>query len=143
MLIHPNCSPNYRKWAYCSAKILASFKELELYSSGKVTNYPEYYKIKRIGREAYNEYCLKKCHTISRKINRYIKLRDQMALDIDAPEKHLLQKEDMLNMVGNVIEITTRHAKEKSYCLLNECSSDGSKINNFDAYDMLALGYGK
>ncbi len=143
MLIHPTFSRNYRNWAYCCARIRDLFKSMEAYSAGKVTCMAEYSMIKTMGRNYYDGYCLEKCHRISRRIAGYLKLRDSIASEIGFPEKHLLRDADMLHMIGNVIETTSRHGKEKSYCALNGCSADGSKINGLDAYDLLALGYGK
>ena len=62
---------------------------------------------------------------------------------LDSPEKHLLQIEDMLNLIGNVIEVTPRHSRNRAFLALNECSTDGSQVNGFDAFELLAYGYGK
>ena len=143
MLIHPNYSRDYRNWAYCCVRIRTLSKMLDLYSAGKVTNMGEQFRVKIRGRKLYDRYCLEKSHRISRRLTRYLKLRDSIASVLGSPEKHLLQREDMLNMIGNVIENTPRHAGKTCYCALNECSADGSRINDFDAWDLLALGYGK
>ena len=143
MLITPNHAGDYRNWAYCCARINALFKKLDSYSAGEVTSFKEHSQFKCLGRSAYNKYCLEQCHRIARRLFRYIKLRDKIASKLDSPEKHLLQVENMLNMIGNVIEVPQRRGTEKSFCVLNECSSDGSRINGFDAYDLLSFGYGK
>jgi hypothetical protein len=49
----------------------------------------------------------------------------------------------MLNMVGNVIEITPRHSKKRTFKALSECSADGKRVNKLDAYDLMSFGYGK
>ena len=139
MLITPNHAEDYRNWAYCCARIHVLFKKLDSYSAGKVTNIGEHYKIQSSGRRAYNEYCLKRCHRIARRLFRYTKLRDKIASRLDSPEKHLLQAENMLNIIGNVIEVPQRRGTEKSFCVLKECSSDGSRINGFDAYDLFVI----
>lgn len=68
---------------------------------------------------------------------------DSYAAGLDSPEKHLLQIEDMLNLIGNVIEVTPRHSRNRAFLALNECSTDGSQVNGLDAFELLAYGYGK
>ena len=143
MLIHPNYSRDYRNWAYCCTKMRDLFKKLKYYSAGKITNIGEHYKIQTQGRAAYNEYCLQQCRRISNRLIRYLKLRDKIAAKLDSPEKHLLQREDMLNMVGNVIEITPRRNNKKMFKTLSKCSADGTYISGLDSYDLLSFGYGK
>ena len=165
MLIHPNHSNSYRNWAYCCAAINRLNKEIELCLNGPIPA-GAYGYIQANGKRAYIELRKKRIPALVRKIAHYAKLRDKIAAKLDAPEKHLLQVEDILNMVGNVIEITPRHhkstlaircvfgvgnvieitprhKKEKVYLVLNECSAQGSKVNGLDAYQLLALGYGK
>ena len=76
-------------------------------------------------------------------MSHYAALRDKLAAELIEPEKHLLQLEDMLNMVGNVIEITPRHGRKRIFKTLTKCSPDGTKINKLDAYALLSFGYGK
>ena len=143
MLIHPNHSSAYRNWAYCCAAIRKLTKEIEYCESGPIP--PGVYFSHRYngGSKAYIEQRKKRIPALKRKISRYAALRDKLSLKLDSPEKHLLTIEDMLNMIGNVIETTPRHGRKKSYCALNKCSSHGRKVNDLDAYDLLALGYGK
>ena len=165
MLIHPNHSNSYRNWAYCCAAINRLNKEIELCLNGPIPA-GAYGYIQANGKRAYIERRKKRIPALARKIAHYAKLRDKIAAKLDAPEKHLLQVEDILNMVGNVIEITPRHhkstlaircvfgvgnvieitprhKKEKVYLALNKCSEQGSQVNGLDAYQLLALGYGK
>ena len=143
MFISPNSSQDYRNWAYCCIQIRDLQKSLNSYSSGKIFTMKDYYYIKTISRTEYNNYCLDKCHRISRKIRLYLKMRDSIASKLNNPENYLLQIEDMLNMIGNVIKVSNRHNKENSFLALNECSLDGKTINNLDNYDLLFLGYSK
>jgi hypothetical protein len=143
MFILPNSSQDYRNWAYCCIQIRNLQKSLDSYSACKVVTMKDYYFIKTKSKNQYNKYCLDKCHRISSKICRYIKMRDNMAAKLNNPEKHLLQVEDMLNMIGNVIQVSNRHGKNTQFLALNECSSNGKTINNLDNYNLLSLGYGK
>ena len=143
MLVLSNHAADYRNWAYCCVAIRKLTEKLNSYAAGKVTDISEYYRIKSSGRNAYNDYCSRKCQEISRRLARYICLQEKLAAGLDSPEKHLLQIEDMLNLIGNVIEVTPRHSRNRAFLALNECSTDGSQVNGFDAFELLAYGYGK
>lgn len=143
MLIHPNHSSAYRNWAYCCAQINRLTEEFELWSAGKPRTACAYYYLQANGRAAFMEHCKQRADVFAKKISHYTKLRDKLAAELIDPEKHLLQLEDMLNMVGNVIEITPRHSKKRTFRTLSKCSPDGTKINKLDAYDLLSFGYGK
>lgn len=144
MLISPNASTPYRNWAYCCSAIRDLAAMLALYSQNKITNMGEFYRIKSAGRKVYEDDCREKCRVIARKMWHYTRLRDQIALELGDPEQHLLQTEDMLNMIGHVIEVTPRHGKAKEYQALTHCSPDGTYINErFDTYQLLSFGYGR
>ena len=49
----------------------------------------------------------------------------------------------LADLIGNVIEVTPRHRRNREFFALNECSTDGSQVNGFDAFELLAHGYGK
>ena len=60
----------------------------------------------------------------------------------------VIKVEDMLDMVGNVIETTPRHSRKKRFTTLAGCSSDGTFLKTqdgekFDAYKLLSFGYGR
>lgn len=143
MLVLSNHSADYRSWAYCCVAIRKLTEKLNSYAAGKVTDVSEYYRIKSRGHQVYNDYCSRKCQKMSRRLARYICLQEKLAAGLDSPEKHLLQIEDMLNLIGNVIEVTPRHSRNRAFLALNECSTDGSQINGLDALELLAYGYGK
>lgn len=142
MLIHPNHSSAYRNWAYCCAAIRKLTKEIEYRENGPIPG-GAYFYIKVHGKEAFLANRKKRIPKLTRKISHYAALRDKLAAELVAPEKHLLQLEDMLNMVGNVIEITPRHSKKRTFKALSECSADGKRVNQLDAYDLMSFGYGK
>ena len=143
MFIHPNHSVEYRNWAYCCARIRRLTKDFDYFAAGRAPA-GAYYSIKANGKAAYNETCKKKCAAISRKLVRYTQLRDKLAAELGNPEDHLLQIEDILQLVGNVIETTPRHGKKRRFTSLLKCSPDGSCIDKrFDAYVLLSFGYGK
>lgn len=142
MFIPTNHAQDYRIWAYCCTSINRITEEINYCESGPIPA-GAYFYIQANGKEAFFKDRRKRIPALKRKISRYAALRDKLSLKLDSPEKHLLTIEDMLNMIGNVIETTPRHGRKKSYCALNTCSSDGSKLNDLDAYDLLALGYGK
>ena len=142
MLLRPNSPAAYRNWAYCCAEISKLEEEFNFYAACKPDmKFHSYIKI--YGMEAYKNVCRKKCQRISRKITLYTKLRNRLETKLDAPNSRLLQVEDMLNMIGNVIDVTPRHGKKQVFRVLNECSSDGTKVNDLDAYMLLAMGYGR
>ena len=143
MFILPNSSQDYRNWAYCCIQIRNLQKSLDSYSACEVVTMKDLCFIKTQSRNQYNKYCMDKCHHLNNKISHYIKMRDKIAVKLSNPENHLLQVEDMLNMIGNVIKVSNRHNNEYSFLALNECSSNGKTINNLDNYDLLSLGYGK
>jgi hypothetical protein len=148
MFIRPNHSIEYRNWAYCCSEIHSCQFLLDYYSAGKTPNPSGHFILKSSGRTGLLEHCLKKARMLSRKIARYAQLRDKFAAGLDAPDSHLLQVEDMLDMVGNVIEITPRHSRKKQFTTLAGCSSDGTFLKTqdgekFDAYKLLSFGYGK
>ena len=143
MIIPKNHAQDYRIWAYCCASINRITEEINYCESGPIPAGVYFGFRYNGGSKAYIEQRKKRIPALKRKISRYAALRDKLSLKLDSPEKHLLTIEDMLNMIGNVIETTPRHGRKKSYRVLNKCSSDGSKVNDLDAYDLLALGYGK
>ena len=142
MLLRPNSPAACRNWAYCCAAIDKLEKEFN-YCAAFKGDMKDYFYIKANGMEAFKNLCRKKCQRISRKITLYRKLRDRIAAMPDAPERRLLQVEDMLNMIGNVIDVTPRHSKKQVFRALNECSDDGTLINDMDAYMLLSFGYGR
>lgn len=140
MFIPPNQPENIRKWAYCCAKINILCKVYNVYSRYGITTHGEYYRT-RSG--DYRSYCRRKCHFIARRIARYGILRDKTALQLANPRKHLLNTDEMLSLIGNIIDITPRHSKKQQFCSLYECSSDGELLNDeFDAMTLLSFGYG-
>lgn len=143
MLIHPNHSSAYRNWAYCCAQINRLTEEFKLWSAGKPRTACAYYYLQANGRAAFMERCKKRADVFAKKISHYTKLRDKLAAELIDPEKHLLQLEDMLNMVGNVIENTPRHSQKRTFKTLSKCSADGKRVSGLDAYDLLSFGYGK
>ncbi len=142
MFLHLNCSTDIRRWAHCCAAIDRLKEEFNHYAAYRGAM-DAYFYIKANGMDAYKNLCRKKCQRISRKITSYRKLRDRIAAMLDAPQSRLLQVEDMLNMVGNVIDVTPRHSKKQRFRALNECSEDGTRLNGMDAYMLLSFGYGK
>ena len=152
MFIRPNHSIEYRNWAYCCSAIQSCQFLLNYYSAGKTPDISGHFILKQHGRTGLLEHCLKKARRLSRKIARYTQLRDKLAAGLDAPESHLLQAEEMLDMIGNVIEITPRHSRKKRFTTLAGCSSDGTFLKTqddeeddeeFDAYKLLSFGYGR
>ena len=144
MFISPNQPRAYRNWAHCCIAIRHLSGILEKYSRRTFTTVAKLNMIKTEGRTAYEEHCRMRSGVITRKLARYARLRDAIAAEFDAPEKHLLPVCGILDMVGNVIEITPRHSREKVYKSLLECSPDGTSIDReFDAYRLLEAGYGK
>jgi hypothetical protein len=142
MFITPNYSKDYRNWAYCCAAITRLIEEIEYCENGPIPG-SAYGYCKANGMKAFLENRKKIIPKLTRKISHYAALRDKLAAELVAPEKHLLQLEDMLNMVGNVIEITPRHSKKRTFKALSECSADGKRVNKLDAYDLMSFGYGK
>ena len=144
MFIRPNQSTEIRNWAYCCVAIRNCQFLLNYYAVGKTPDIAGYHILRSRGRAGLNEYCRKKAHTLSRKIARYTQLRDKFAAELGDPDARLLQLEDILNMVGSVIEITPRHSRERVFKTLLKCSPDGSCIDKeFDACKLLAHGYGR
>ena len=144
MFIRPNQSIQVRNWAYCCVAIRNCQFQLDRYAAGKTPDIAGYYILKSRGRAGLNEYCREKAHTLSRKLARYTQLREKFAAELDHPESHLLELEDILNMVGHVIEITPRHGRKRMFKTLLECSEDGTCIDEeFDAYKLLSYGYGR
>ena len=152
MFIRPNHSIEYRNWAYCCSAIHRCQFLLDYYSAGKTPDMYGHSILRQRGRTEFLKYCLKKARMLSRNIDRYTQLRDKLAAGLDAPESHLLQAEEMLDMIGNVIEITPRHSREKRFTTLAGCSSDGTFLKTqddeeddeeFDAYKLLSFGYGR
>ena len=86
MLVLSNHSADYRNWAYCCVAIRELTEKLNSYAAGKVTDVSEYYRIKSSGRNAYNDYCSRKCQKISRRLARYICLQEKLAAGLDSPE---------------------------------------------------------
>ena len=142
MLIHPNHSSAYRNWAYCCTAIRRLAEEIEYCENGPIPG-GAYYYCKVNGKQAFLNNRKKRIPGLTRKISHYAALRDKLAARLVEPEKHLLQLEDMLNMVGNVIEITPRHSNERKFKTLSECSANGIYVSRLDTYDLLSFGYGK
>lgn len=143
MFLHPNHSADYRNWAHCCLKIKKLYKEINLCKDRKFIDPAAYFFIKANGKEAYFKSKESMIPELMRKVSRYEALRDKLAAKLIDPEKHLLQVEDLLNMIGNVIDIAPRHSKEKKYLVLYDCSCDGTEVMGRDAYELLAHGYGK
>ena len=143
MFLHPNHSADYRNWAHCCLKIRELYKEIDFCKDRKSVEGGAYFFIKTQGKEAYFKRKESRITKLMRKVSRYAALRDKLAAKLIDPEKHLLQVEDLLNMIGNVIDIAPRHSKEKKYLVLYDCSYDGTEVMGRDAYELLAHGYGK
>ena len=142
MLIHPNHSSAYRNWAYCCAAIRKLTEEIEYCENGPIPA-GAYGYCQANGKKAFLENRKKIIPQLTRKISHYAALRDKLAAILVEPEKHLLQLEDMLSMVGNVIEITPRHSNERQFEALSKCSADGKYVSGLDTYDLLTFSYGK
>ena len=147
MLLHPNHSADYRNWAHCCLKIRELYEEIDTWNNDKSIPAEAYYFIKGNGKKAFLELREKQkkeaIPKLMRKISRYIALRNKLAVKLIEPEKHLLQVEDLLNMIGNVIDITPRHDKKRKFLALSTCSEDGTSVNGRDSYEFLVHGYGK
>ena len=142
MLIHPNHSSAYRNWAYCCVAVRRLVKEINDCENGPIPA-GAYGYCQANGIQAFRNNRKKRIPGLSRRMSRYAALRDKLAASLIDPEKHLLHLEDMLNMVGNVIEITPRHSNERKFKTLSECSADGIYVSGLDTYDLLSFGYGK
>lgn len=158
MILEPNVPKSVRNWAACQVRIRKLEHLIERLSAGHPTTYRQFGALKALGRE---EFIVQVAGPEVRRLkrqNRRYRLLVRTLKALAEPQKHLLGKREMLELIGNTLHFTEHRAD--TFLTLQYCSADGESINGktgngkrifceyhdsdgIDALDLLSFGFGR
>ena len=147
MILEPNVPKSVRNWAACQVRIRKAEHLIERLSAGRPTTYRQFGELKALGREKFTaQVAIPERRRLERLIRRYRAIAEATEAQGE-PQKHLLGKREMLELIGNTLHFTL-HRKE-TFLTLQSCSADGERIycdldkGGIDALDLLNFGFGR
>lgn len=150
MILTPNVPNSVRNWALCRAGIRDLEHSIEHASKGYCFSLGSYWALKSMGRKKFCEEVVKpELRRLERRRRRYLALAEAIEASAD-PQKYLLGKTEMLNMIGHTLHFTKD--RKETFLTLTHCSSDGEYLfgpgdavleENIDALTLLSFGFGR
>jgi len=152
MILEPNVPNPVRKWAVCRVGIRKSEYLIERLSAGSPTSYRQVGALKTLGRAKFiAQVAEPELRRLERRCRRY-RVIAQALETLCAPQKYLLDKRGMLEMIGNTLHFSLHH--NELYMTLQYCSPDGERLfgsasdecgfaKGIDALALLSLGFGR
>ena len=159
MILEPNVPKSVRNWAVCQVRIRKAEHLIERLSTGHPTTYRQFCSLKVLGSKGFTALVV---IPELRRLERLIRRHRTIAEAIEAqgePEKHLLGKREMLELIGSTLHFTSHH--RETFLTLQYCSSDGERLffngdsgehtvsgdfnssGGIDALDLLGFGFGR
>lgn len=148
MILEPNVPESVRHWAVCRVRIRRAEQLIERLSAGHPTTYRQFGELKALGREKFIAQVAEPAlRRLERRKSRCRVIAEALEAQCE-PQKHLLGKREMLELVGRTLHFTLHHAE--TYLTLQCCSADGERLfgtfvprDGIDALDLLSFGFGR
>ena len=149
MILTPNVPRSVRNWALCRVNA----RDLE-HAIGQISkgccSFGSYWALKSMGKKKYMEKVVEpRLHRLKRQHRRYLALAEAIESS-GAPQKYLLGKTEMLELIGHTLHFT--RARKETYLTLTHCSSDGeclfspgdgARAERIDVLTLLSFGFGR